>query len=306
MSMHGVQKGAPLPYRVTTADEFRDFAPTPGDRLSRRAIAVIVAVTAAALGLALAFADNPVQACLLLPILPIGVFRLNQRSSAYSMSRRLRGSSCTPIHDAQGGVVAIRGRVLPSDMGLFVAPADGQEAVWARVVVSDFMMEFSDRILSETASRDFLIDDGSGEHAYIVARRARVLLNGTSARGIENFSPSLRALLEARGAKQIGSATTVTEFVLKPGDEVIAIGPSERAPVAGERGTSAPTSQLILGRGNRRGSELLLATWPPSSATFAHALLDVLGGLMLVVAGAALPAMAAWRHFAAWWHFQHG
>ncbi len=289
-------EGPGTPYRAATApaDDFRDFAASPKERPSARAVAVIVAVTLGVLWLDLERVPWRVEACLSLIGLPIGLFILDRARSRRATSRRLLGASCTSTREASGGGVAIRGRVLASELGPLVSPPSGRAVVWTRVDVLRDGAEGLGRIASETAARDFQIDDGSGELAYVVAHGARFLPDNLKTRRITELEPRLRAFLEARGLE---SAHAVDEHVFEPGDEIIAVGPSRRVSVAAKEGEAATASRLVLAAGGRSAGELLVAAWPPSAnATPAFVLALGAMGIALGVAPIVLST---------WWYFAH-
>ena len=96
----------------------------------------------------------------------------------WTISRRLVRASCTPIGNTNDGPAAVRGRIVPSEAGLFMSPASGRSVVGARLEVFQTGSEGTTLLKSLTAARDFLIDDGSGELARVVTKGAWVAVEG--------------------------------------------------------------------------------------------------------------------------------
>jgi hypothetical protein len=278
---------------IPSVDDRHGFAPAPWP-VSRRSLLAIVIVTTAALWVALAWVSGPpIEKCLLTLCLPSGLLCLDLAHSNWSTSRRLRGASCVPIRETSGGVVAIRGRVLPSELGLLISPASGRSAVWARLKVKGDDPEGGAAgvtIKTFIAARDFLIDDGSGELAYVVANQARFEPHLFHTRWATPADPEMRAVLEARGIDRLvgidGRRRDVGEDILEPGDEVIAIGPSRRERPSEHDRHAASVPRLILEGRGRGARSLLVAAWPPSTSD-PTLWFPVVVGVMLVALGVA-------------------
>jgi hypothetical protein len=282
----------------TVTDPFSQFSETPSGT-SRRAIAAVITVTAIVAALNLWSVTWSVAAYLATATLPVGLLLLADARLRWTISRRLGRASYTPIRSTNGGPAAVRGHIVPSEAGLFISPLSGRSAVWARLEVFQDDVEGTTAIKSLTAARDFLIDDGSGELALVVAERAWVTVESNPPHRpphrIEEIDPATRAFLEARGLrgrassnKGGGDGRHLTETVLAPGDEVVAVGPALRAPIAAG---SAAATQLVLKGRIGRVDELLVASWPPSAIRRPTFVIPL--GAAMVVTGCA-PLIVAW------------
>ena len=49
--------------------------------------------------------------------------------------KRILATATSPISQAMGGPVEIKGNIVPSEKGLVEAPLSGRQAVWTRVTV---------------------------------------------------------------------------------------------------------------------------------------------------------------------------
>jgi hypothetical protein len=277
------------PYRSggKVEEAFSDFVPTPKERMPRRRRAAILAVTAAVLALDFAM-HSRAEAYFVLICVPAGLEFLFQWRLQYGHYRRLRAARCTPVREVLGGNVGIRGRVVASDRGLFVAPRSGERVVWARVRVSVDFRGDGTEIVNETAARDFLIDDGSGEMAYVDARNARIVSENLRMGTTEELSPGLRAFVCERARdfqKYDGWPAYISEVVIGVGDEVIAVGPSRRAVCDKEGDASASTSRLVLGSA---AGELVVGAWPQTHPLHWHEFALGLSLLMFGVGGSAV------------------
>ena len=265
------------------------FSRTPF-RLSRRAIAAVIVVTAIVAALNVWSVKSHIEALLASATLPVGLLLLLDARLRWTISRRLARASCTPIRNTNDGPAAVRGRIVASDAGLFISPPSGRSVVWARLEVFQTDVEGTSLSKSLTAARDFLIDDGSGEPARVVAKGAWVAVEGSPPHRIDDIDPATRALFEARGA---GDGRYLEETLLAPGDEVVVVGPARRAPIAAESST-APT--LVFEGRVRRVDELLVSRWPPAASgppTFVVPL-----SVAMVVTGCGPVLFALWSR----WH----
>jgi hypothetical protein len=280
----------------TVTDPFSQFSETPSGT-SRRVIAAVVIVTAVVAGLNIWSVTWSVAACLATATLPVGLLLLADARLRWTVSRRLGRASYTPIRSTHGGPAAVRGHIVASEAGLLISPLSGRSAVWARLELFQDDVEGTTAIKSLTAARDFLIDDGSGELARVVAGRAWVTVESNPPHRMEEIDPATRAFLEARGLRWRASSNKgggderhLTETLLAPGDEVVAIGPALREPVT----EAAAATQLILKGRIGRVDELLVATWPPS-ATRRPTFVIPLSAAM-VVTGCAPLIFALWSY----------
>jgi hypothetical protein len=184
--------------------------------------------------------------------------------------------------------------VRPAERGGFLAPASEVEAVWARIVVRAGWGDDASIVLDETASRDFLVDDDSGEIAHVdprgaIASFANPLEPDTATIGLRRvrfdaFSPRLVDYLRSRGWCRNpgeGDDLVVDEITLEPGDTVVVVGRAGRTP-----GADGAT-RLVLPAGGLGARSLLLARRSPkerrSTSVFATGAAIAGFGLVLAV-----------------------
>jgi hypothetical protein len=94
--------------------------------------------------------------------------------------KRILATPTSPVRQAMGGRVEIKGHIAPSEDGLVVAPFSGREVVWARVTVERITggtSSSSSVVLSKVDSRPFFVDDDSGEVARILPQGANVVVD---------------------------------------------------------------------------------------------------------------------------------
>src|SRR5260370_17347070 len=94
--------------------------------------------------------------------------------------KRILATPTSPVRQAMGGLVEIKGHIAPSEEGLVVAPFSGREVVWARVTVERITGgtgTSSSVVLSKVDSRPFFVDDDSGEVARILPQGANVVVD---------------------------------------------------------------------------------------------------------------------------------
>ena len=103
--------------------------------------------------------------------------------------KRILATATSPISQAMGGPVEIKGNIVPSEKGLVEAPLSGRQAVWTRVTVeqyrsgSDGNPGGSSIVLNEVNGRPFFVDDNSGEVPELF-RMAPTLFSISSRSGI--------------------------------------------------------------------------------------------------------------------------
>jgi hypothetical protein len=188
--------------------------------------------------------------------------------------KRILATATSPISQAMGGPVEIKGNIVPSEKGLVEAPLSGRQAVWTRVTVeqyrsgSDGNPGGSSIVLNEVNGRPFFVDDNSGEVARIIPDDANVVLDqqsiGNSGQ-LHDPPPEFEEFLSMRGLSGKGffgfnKTMSFYEELLTPGDALYARGPSRREqgrPDSEGSGT-APLGQLVMYAAAGAGGELIL------------------------------------------------
>ena len=188
--------------------------------------------------------------------------------------KRILATATSPISQAMGGPVEIKGNIVPSEKGLVEAPLSGRQAVWTRVTVeqyrsgSDGNPGGSSIVLNEVNGRPFLVDDNSGEVARIIPDGANVVLDQHSIGNSGQFHdppPGFEDFLSMRGLSSKGffgfnKTMSFYEELLTPGDALYARGPSrreQRGPDS-EGSGPAPLGQLVMYAATGAGGELIL------------------------------------------------
>jgi hypothetical protein len=186
--------------------------------------------------------------------------------------KRILATPTSPVRQARGGPVEIKGRIVPSEQGVLMAPFSGRHAVWTRVTVEERRSRgrssYWATIINESDGRSFFVDDGSGEVARILPQAANVILERQSVASSGTFRdapPHLEAFLQSRGVKSTGffgfnKQMRYQEELLAPGDSLYAIGLSRRdpGPPVNDGYRMAPSSQLVLYAGPAAADELIL------------------------------------------------
>jgi hypothetical protein len=242
-----------------------------------------------------------------------GLHLLHGAFGEWGHQRRLHGTAPRSIRDVKDGVAAIRGRIVVSPSGLLCEPSGARAAVWSQVEVTDINSEGIDLIARLTASRDFLVDDGSGELAYVSARGARVNTDGLRKRIVSRLHPQMLEVLETTIAgRQRGLSFLqwrpaevddyhLWEWSLRPGDEVFVVGASRRVAHVQQAGSEATASRLTFASGDYWADTLLIAAWPLPLQRASRVLGGLLLGSALVLLGAA-PLIQAFHS----WLVDHG
>jgi len=188
--------------------------------------------------------------------------------------KRILATATSPISQAMGGLIEIKGNIVPSEKGLVEAPLSGRQAVWTRVTVeqyrsgSDTSQDTSSIVLNEVNGRPFFVDDNSGEVARIIPDDANVVLDQQSIGNSGQFHdppPGFEEFLNMRGLSSKGffglnKTMSFYEELLTPGDALYARGPSRReqgSPDSEGSGT-APLGQLVMYAATGTGGELIL------------------------------------------------
>ena len=188
--------------------------------------------------------------------------------------KRILATATSPISQAMGGPVEIKGNIVPSEKGLVEAPLSGRQAVWTRVTVeqyrsgSDGNPGGSSIVLNEVNGRPFFVDDKSGEVARIIPDDANVVLDQQSIGNSGQFHdppPGFEEFLSMRGLSSKGffgfnKTMSFYEELLTPGDALYARGLSRREqgrPDSEGSGT-ASLGQLVMYAATGAGGELIL------------------------------------------------
>ena len=188
--------------------------------------------------------------------------------------KRILATATSPIRQAMGGPVEIKGNIVPSEKGLVEAPLSGRQAVWTRVTVeqyrsgSDGNPGGSSIVLNEVNGRPFFVDDNSGEVARIIPDDANVVLDQQSIGNSGQFHdppPGFEEFLSMRGLSSKGffgfnKTMSFYEELLTPGDALYARGPSRRdhGRPDSEGSSTAPLGQLVMYAATGAGGELIL------------------------------------------------
>lgn len=232
----------------------------------------------------------------------IGVIVTLTNLKNFRRRQRIIATPTSPIAQAPGnGVVEIKGRIHPSEQGLLQAPFSGRHAVWVRVTVQELRSHGRNSswhtILSEVDGRQFLVDDGSGQMARVIANGANVILDKQNIASSGTFNDAaghLEGFLASRGLKStswlgFNKSMRYEEEVLAPGDALYALGPSRReaGPPVHDGYRTAPGSVLVMFQALGPTGELILTN--KSEAELVSKLLTgfvvgcVLGGLGLLL-----------------------
>src|SRR6478736_3975013 len=187
--------------------------------------------------------------------------------------KRVLATATSPISQAMGGPVEIKGNIVPSEKGLVEAPLSGRQAVWTRVTVTEFHGSSansggSSTVLNEVNGRPFFVDDSSGEVARIIPDGANVVLDQQSVGNSGQFHdppPGFEEFLNMRGLSSKGffgfnKTMSFYEELLTPGDALYARGLSRREqgrPDSEGSGT-ASLGQLVMYAATGAGGELIL------------------------------------------------
>ena len=188
--------------------------------------------------------------------------------------KRILATATSPISQAMGGPVEIKGNIVPSEKGLVEAPLSGRQAVWTRVTVeqyrsgSDGNPGGSSIVLNEVNGRPFFVDDNSGEVARIIPDGANVVLDQQSIGNSGQFHdppPGFEEFLSMRGLSSKGffgfnKTMSFYEELLTPGDALYARGLSrrEQSRPDSEGSGTAPLGQLVMYAATGTGGELIL------------------------------------------------
>jgi hypothetical protein len=233
----------------------------------------------------------------------IGVARLVQSVGGLARRRRILQTPTTKIADAlaeKHGRLEIQGRVVAGDQGVFRAPLSGRPVVWARVsveaTVNTGKAVVSQMVMLRSDSRDFSLDDDSGQTARIAPKDATVDVDPQSFAALpEDRDPATEspAFADLYRLKMPEASLRFFEAVVSPGDFLYAIGPARRdagLPVLDGYRT-VPSTELVLYKSENEQSELLLST-RSESALVGKLLAPAIEGAVLVAIGVVCAVIA--------------
>jgi hypothetical protein len=247
-------------------------------------------------------------------MLLIGVIVVLVNLKNLARRRLILDTPTSPIARAPGGgLVEVKGRIVPSEQGVIVGPFSGRQGVYVRVVVQEYRSSGKSghwyTVFNQAQEREFWVDDGSGQQARVRPTGASYILNMTTVQTSGTFrdaSPQVEAFLNYYGMKStswlgLNKSMRYQEEMLCPGDPLYALGPSARvqggpAVHDGYRtvpgtiltmyATSGPRGELIL---TNKSEQELVANL--RTGFIVGVVMAVIGGLM--AGAAALSAVAA-------------
>ena len=213
--------------------------------------------------------------------------------------RRILDAPTCPIAQAPGnGPVEIQGRIVASEQGAIVGPFSGKQGVYVRVVVQEYRSSGKSghwrTVLDQAQSREFFVDDGSGQLARVVPHAAHFVLDRATLQtsgAFHDASPQLEQFLSSYGLKStswlgFNKQMRYQEELLGPGDPLYAIGPSQRraGPPVQDGYRTAPGSLLVLWGG--AGTDELILTNKSEAQLVAHLRTQFIAGAVLAGIGA--------------------
>lgn len=180
-----------------------------------------------------------------------------------NMKRRSRiiATPTSPIAQAAGnGPVEIKGRVVPGDQGVVMAPFSGRTGVWVKIQVQEYRSSgrsgYWATLLDELDHRPFYVDDASGQLARIDANGANVIVDTHTVASSGMFSdaqPHIQQFLASRGISTtswigMNKRMRFSEQVILPDGPIYAIGPSRRepGPPVNDGYRMVPGNQLVM------------------------------------------------------------
>jgi hypothetical protein len=212
---------------------------------------------------------------------------------------RILNTPTSPIAQAQGNAqVEIKGKILPSEQGVVMAPFSGRHAVWCRVTVQEWQQRGRSgsfiTIVQEVDARHFMVDDGSGQYARVIPDRAHMILDEQQVGKSGTFrdaNPQIEAFLQSRGLKTtnflgLNKNMRYLEELLIPNDNLYAIGASRRdpGPPVSDGYRMSPSSMLVLFHGGTDDNELILTNKPEDKIT-GKLLYGFIGGIVMTALG---------------------
>ena len=205
----------------------------------------------------------------------IGVILALSNLRNVARRKRILATATSPISQAMGGPVEIKGNIVPSEKGLVGAPLSGRQAVWTRVKVEQYRSGSGEgdtgnwtTVLNEVNGLPFFVDDNSGEVARIIPDDANVILDQQSIGNSGQFHdapPGFEEFLNMRGLSSKGffgfnKTMSFDEELLAPGDVLYARGSSRRGQGGpdSDGSSTAPSGQLVMYASTGAGGELIL------------------------------------------------
>jgi len=197
----------------------------------------------------------------------------------WKIATLFRKTPARPVAETAGdGLVRIRGKVRPGELGLLRVPLLNHQVVWYSLEVFEPQAGVSSRparrILSMSDGLAFLVDDGSGQCA-LVRPHGAVFLVATqivaSCGSCDEISHELDTFLASKG---IGARTKpgynkAIQCRLQcvgPDDIVHVLGPSER-PGFGHFFGMSRSSQLVLSTDEKRKEPLYISNQSEAKLT---------------------------------------
>lgn len=210
----------------------------------------------------------------------VGIAIIFGSLGSWRRRQRILGTPTTPIAHARGdSIVEIKGQIVPGEQGVFTTPFSGRPAVFCRVRVQERRQRgknsYWHTVVEEVDSRDFYIDDRSGQQARIATSTANTILDSGSVASSGTFNdppPHLMQFLAMRGVTSttwlgFNKSMQYIEEVLMPGDPIYAIGPSRReaGPPVHDGYRMVPSSRLVMAGMGAGDLELLISNKPEES-----------------------------------------
>jgi hypothetical protein len=241
----------------------------------------------------------------------IGLY--TQRFNRQRRSRILNAPTSAIAQASGTGHVEVKGRIVPSEQGVLMTPFSNQHAVWARVTVQEWRQQGRSgsfvTIIQKSDARQFMVDDGSGQLARIVPDMAHTIIDERQVAKsgmFNNATPPLEAFLQAHGQKSVNMLgmnknMRYVEEVLRPGENVFAIGASRRepGPPVSDGYRMVPSSQLVMFHGGPPADELILSNKPEEKIVSKLLFPSIGFGIMLALGALGLLGGLAATIFAA-------
>jgi hypothetical protein len=203
----------------------------------------------------------------------VGVLSMARGREDLARRRRILSTPTSRITEAQGGLVEIAGRLVVGEKGTLTAPFSGRQAVFVRVLVEEYRQRGKSgtwvTVFSESMSREFYVEDGSGERARIDPTGARFVLDRQKIASSGTFRdppPALAEFLAQHGLEStswlgFNKSMRYEEELVAVGDTVYALGPSRReaGPPALDGYRTGATTQVVLASMGTGDGELLVS-----------------------------------------------